>query len=466
MNRALMIISPIILARLLSVTDFGRYREFLVYVHVLVAFSSLGINSSLLNLIPSDPARGWRYVNQALLMTLASSSLVALAALLLNAFFGGSLLGEHALAAVVYVWLFVNFDVWEALFIAEKQPYRVWRYTTARLLSRITVVTAAAALSRDVTTIVWSMVVLEGVRVLLSVRAWHLRNRAAPTDGGSSWREQLAYCAPFGVALLLAMVNSSVGSLFVTRMLGPAALAQYAIGVFAQPIITLMRNSLSDVLLGELAARWRNGQQEVLDLWRRSTVATAILLVYVGVILARFADTIVITLFSERYRPAVIVFQIFVLALLRETFDFGIPLRARNHTAPILRSNLLSLILNVGLMSLMVPAWGLIGAVIAFVISRFVEGTYLAVQAMRIYEVSLAELARWRDLGKVVAAAVIAASLLYLPFWAGLLGLVGGALVFGLAFLWLLRLAAIPEVIIGLRRAHSYSRSLLARLQT
>lgn len=466
MNRALMVISPIILARLLSVTDFGRYREFLVYVNMLVAFSSLGINSSLLNFIPSDPSRGWRYVNQALLMTLASSSLVAVAALLLNAIFGGALLGEHAMAAVVYVWLFVNFDVWEALFIAEKQAYRVWRYTTVRLISRITVVTAAAALTRDVTTIVWSMVTLEGVRVLLSVRAWYIRNRAAPTGGASSWREQLGYCAPFGVALLLAMVNASIGSLFVTKMLGPAALAQYAIGVFAQPIITLMRNSLSDVLLGELAARWRNGQQEVLELWRRSTVATAILLVYVGVVLARFADTIVITLFSERYRPAVIVFQIFVLALLRETFDFGIPLRARNRTAPILRSNLLSLILNAGLMSLMVPAWGLIGAVTAFVISRMVEGTYLAAQAMRVYEVPLSEMARWRDLGKIVVAAVIAASLLYLPFWDGFLGFVGGSLVFGLAFLWLLRLAAIPELIVALRRAHSYSRSLLARLQT
>jgi len=466
MNRALIVISPIILARLLSVTDFGRYREFLVYVTMLTAFSALGINGSLLNFIPGDPARGWRYVNQALLMTLASSTLVAAGALLLHASFGGAILGEYPLAAVVYVWLFVNFDFWEALFIAEKQPYRVWRYTTVRLVSRITVVTAAAALTRDVTTIVWSMVILEGVRVLLSARAWHMRNRVAPTGGTSSWREQLSYCAPFGVALLLIGFNQSVGSLFVSKMLGHAALALYAIGVFAQPIITLMRNALSDVLLGELAARWRNGQQDVWELWRRSTVATAVLLVYVGVILVRFADTIITTLFSERYQPAVILFQIFVVALLRETFDFGIPLRARNRTAPILHGNLLALILNVGLLSIMVPAWGLIGAVIAFVISRIAEGMYVAVQAIRIYEVPLSEVARWRDLGKIVAAAVIGASLLYLPIWTCLVGMIGGALVFRLVFLWLLRLAAVPEVLLGLRRAHTYSRSLLARLQT
>ena len=36
LNRALIVISPIILARLLSVTDFGHYREFLLYVTMLV----------------------------------------------------------------------------------------------------------------------------------------------------------------------------------------------------------------------------------------------------------------------------------------------------------------------------------------------------------------------------------------------------------------------------------------------
>ena len=71
-----MVISPIILARLLSVTEFGHYREFLVYVTVLVGMAAFGINSSLLNFIPTEPTRGWRFVNQAVLMTLTSSTLV------------------------------------------------------------------------------------------------------------------------------------------------------------------------------------------------------------------------------------------------------------------------------------------------------------------------------------------------------------------------------------------------------
>jgi O-antigen/teichoic acid export membrane protein len=436
---------------------------------MLVGIAAFGINSSLLSFIPSAPQHGWRYVNQAVLMTLGSSTLVAAGALLLNAAFGGSMLGAHPWAVVIYVWLFTNFDFWEPLLIAEKQAYRVWGYTTGRLLCRLVVVTVAAAMTRDVGVIVWSLVGYETLRMLLSARAWHLRNRAAGpgSEAVGSWREQLRYCAPFGSALIVAQLNASMGSLFVTKMLGPAALAQYAIGIYAQPIITVMRNSLSDVLLGEMAARRLKGENDLLTLWRRSTVVTAILLVPLGVLLARFADTIVVTLFSPAYQPAVIVFQLYVLALLRETFDFGIPLRAVNRTAPILRTNLLAVVSNIALMAIMVPAWGLAGAAIAFVISKLIEGSYLASEVVRAFNLRPRDLARWGDLGKIVAAAAAAAgAVLFLPVWSGLLGVVGGSAAFGLTYVFLLRLARVPEIILGLNRAQNYSRALLTRLQT
>jgi O-antigen/teichoic acid export membrane protein len=472
LNRAVMVISPIILARLLSVTQFGHYREFLVYVTLLVSMAAFGINSSLLNFIPTEPTRGWRFVNQAVLMTLASSTLVAAGALLAHFGLDDTLLGAHPVAVVVYVWLFVNFDFWEALLIAEKQPYRVWAYTSGRLVGRLLVVTVAAILTHDVTTIIWSLIGFESLRLLVSLRAWHSRNRTAPRHGLMSWREQLAYCAPFGFGLMLSMFNSWCGSLFVAKMLGPVALAQYTIGVYGQPIINIMRNSLSDVMLGEMAARKSknnsrsNGDDEVLALFRRTTVMTLMVLVGMGVVLARFAETIVITLFSESYRSAIVLFQLYMLALVRESFDFGILIRAINRSTPIMLSSLVALILNVGMLVLVVPVWGLPGAVIAFVISRVVEGFYLGIQTKQTYGVSWRELVRWADVGKVLAAAGAAASVLFIPVWTGLVGAMAGACVFAALFAVLLRLAGIPEAALLWRHAQSYSRSLLARLQT
>jgi O-antigen/teichoic acid export membrane protein len=468
LNRGLILISPIILARLLTVADFGRYREFLLYVTVLSGIAAFGISSSLLRFVPRDPVSGWRYVNQSIVLTLVGSTLVGVMTLVLNTIFDGALVGQYALPAVIYTWLFVNFDFWEALWLAERRPFSIWGYTTGRLLARIAAVTVAAALTRDVSVIIWSLIGLETVRVLLAIHGWYGRNRVAPQGGTGSWAELLRYCVPFGFALILATLNKSLGGLFIAKMLGPVALAQYAIGSYVQPVITVLRNSISDVLLGEMAARPRDDKAGVLALFRRSTVVVFILLISSGVLLARFADTLVTTLFSEDYRPAVPIFQLYVLALLRESFDFSIALRTVDRTAPILRSNLIALVLNAGLMLLMLPRWGLIGAVGAFVIARLVEGAYLAQQTLRAFDIGLRDLADWGDLLKSTAAAVGAAVVLYGGFWTdsfGFAGVVVASAVYLLAFVLLLRLAGVPEVTMLLRHAQGYSRALLARFQ-
>jgi len=56
-NYGLLLISPIVLVRLLTVGEFGRYREFLVYSSVLASIAAFGIPNSLLYFVPADPAR-------------------------------------------------------------------------------------------------------------------------------------------------------------------------------------------------------------------------------------------------------------------------------------------------------------------------------------------------------------------------------------------------------------------------
>jgi O-antigen/teichoic acid export membrane protein len=470
MNQGLHLISPIILTRLLSVADFGRYREFLLYATLMTGVAAFGINSSLLRFIPVRPELGWRYVNQSVLMTLGMSTMVGVAVLVLNALTDGRLVGEYAVPVVFYVLLFVNFDFWEFLWIAEKRPMRVWSYTTGRLAARITVVTVAAALTQDVSVIINSLIGLELVRVVVSIAAWRSRNRTHShvADDGS-WREQLGYCVPFGTSLMVVVLNRSMGSLFVAKMMGPIALAHYAIGTYVQPIVSVLRNSLSDVMLGELAASSRDTNPDRLLLWRRSTVVTAILLVCAGVILARFAEVFVLTLFGAEYQEAVIVFQLFLLVLLREAMDFAVPLRAINRTTPILRSNLVAIAVNAALLALLLPLWGLPGAVVAYLVSRIVEGSYMASQLLRAYDISLRQLAEWGDLLKIGIAAALASVVLYGSFWTETMGLFGvliAAAFYVAAFgglLWLLR---VPEMTVLLRHLRGYSRSLLARFQS
>lgn len=467
MNQGLILVTPVILVRLLTVEEFGRYREFLLYVGLLATLCAFGINNSLLYFIPSREDSARQMLRQSTTLTLLSSVAIIGVTLLLNEVTHGAVVGEMALPVAIYVLLFVNLDFWEFYWLACRRTLPVFAYTSGRLLARIAVVVLAATFFRDVNVIIWSLVALEAIRVTGSMVAWRRLQRQATRAEESCWREQLRYCLPIGTALILVTFNKSLGNLFVAKAMGAVALAHYTIGTHVQPIVTVLRNSLSDALLPEMAALKQATGVGALRLWRRATVMAMVLLVAAAVILAEFARPIVVTLFSPDYAPAVPIFQVYLLVLLREIFDFGVPLRAINRTAAIVHSNLLSIGLNLLLLAVMMPRWGLIGAVVAFAIARYVEGLYLGWRTMRAYQVSLRALASWSDLGKIAIAAGVAAIVFYGSFWTDQFGVIGvalGAMAYLVVFAMLLILLRVPEITTLLARVRNSGHLLIARL--
>jgi peptidoglycan biosynthesis protein MviN/MurJ (putative lipid II flippase) len=190
-----------------------------------------------------------------------------------------------------------------------------------------------------------------------------------------------------------------------------------------------------------------------------------ILLTAAGVVLFEFAHTFVVTLFSPSYEPAVLIFQLYLLVLVREVFDFGVALRAANKTTPIVTSSLFAILLNLLLLVTVLPVWGLPAAALAFVISRWTEGLVLSRSTLRAYNIGIGGLARWRDLGKVALAALLASIVFYGSFWLdhfGLAGVVLGSAVFMVLFVIFLVALRVPETtaMLGRLRRNRKNREL------
>ena len=374
-----------------------------------------------------------------------------LATAVLNWIFDGALVGNYMLPLGVFIFVYVNFDFWEHLWLAQRRVGAVFAYTTGRLIARIVTVVTAAWLTSDVQVIIWSLVTLETLRFLASLVAWARYRQRGQQRLESAWREQLRFCGPIGAAHVLVGLNKSMGSLYVAKFLGPVGLAHYAIGTYMRPIITVLRNSMSDALLPEMSSQLRSPQHgDSLLLWRRMTTMAAILLIPAAVLLARFADTLVVTLFSEEYRLAVPVFQIYLLVLLREVVDFAVPLRAINRTAPLMYANLLAIVSNAILLAILLPTVGLPGAAAAFIISRMFDGVYLGRQTAKAYAIAPRELIKWGDIGKVALAAALASITLAGTFWTssmGLFGVVAAGCCFMAVYVPLLLLLRVPEAL-------------------
>lgn len=443
-----MLISPIVLVRLLSVEDFGRYREFLVYAGVLFSFATFGITTSLLYLVPRRPAHTWQFVRQATYLTLLTSSGVAAALAVADVLARGALVGDFLVPLCIYTLVFANVDFWEYLWLATQRPLAVFAYTTGRLISRMAVVIAAAYFLRSVQGIIWSLISLESLRLLASIIAWNRVRSDNHEPAGEGWRELLHFCLPNGASLLLAMVNRYAANIVVAKMMGPVALAHYTIGTYVEPITSTLRNSLSDAMLPAMVNRSGSSPAEAVRLWQRGTVVASILLLPIGVLLARYAESLIVTAFSSGYRSSVPVLQVFLLVLLRECCDFAVALKAINQTRYFLYGDVLAIILNMGLLTVLMPLLGLVGAVTAYVISSYAEGIFLGWWVTRLYGVPVSRFVPWRQMSKVALSCAVALLVTYVPFWSSRFALVNvacGSILYAVAYGSLLMLLRIDE---------------------
>ena len=450
----LQLISPIFLVRLLTVEDFGRYREFLLYASILQAFAQFSINDSLLYCVPANPASPWRLARQTALLTVCSSLLVVLVLVGLDVWSAGQVVHGYLVPLVAYTLFSVNLDFWEYFWLASGKAKPVFFYSAGRLAVRVLVVVVTAALTHDFHAVIWALVGLEGARFLAAGVGMLIfdRSRREPVLR-EPWRDQLRFCVPSGIASLLAMANRNVSNVIVARTLGAVSLAQYAIGRFGEPVVTTVRNSVSAVILPEMVRKDRGGASggTALALWQKATVVNTIMLFPIVVLVARYAEPLVTWVFGPSYVSAAEVMQIYMLVVIRECFDFAPALRAMNRTRPLVESNVAGLITCTVAMLLLIPVAGLPGAMLAFAIASYVDVSWLAWRTVQSYGVSVRELLPWRSIAKTAVAAGVASLLIVSSVWTevfGRLGIVLAGLAYVAAFALLLQVMHIPEAMV------------------
>lgn len=457
LNQALLVASPLVLVRVFDVEAFGQLREFLLYSGLLATLAAFSLPNALLWLVGRDPAHAALHARRiALALGVVSVVVVAVFAVL-QAKLAVVALGL-AWPCVMYAVFAVNLDVWEYLWIAQRRAVPAFLYSTGRIVARLLVLLAAALATHDVQTVVLALVGFEAARCALMALLWQRWIRELPAADASAavaaspigWRELLAYAAPGGAVVAVATLNRSLGGIWVGETLGNVALALLVIGGYVLAIVAGLRNAISDVLLPRLAARAQaagmlaaaiagRGDSPVswLALWQRSTVLCAAALVPSALLLWRFAEEFVVTLFGAEYRAAAPLVRAHCPMLALACIDAALVQRALGGTRSMLGVSTLSLTAHLLGLAWAVPRFGLEGAAWALVAANaFGVACLVAVAAQRA-GISAARLLPLDGLARVVLAAAACCPLLFSIDWSARLGLAGvvlGAATFLAAF--------------------------------
>jgi O-antigen/teichoic acid export membrane protein len=315
--------------------------------------------------------------------------------------------------------MFLNLEVITAYWLARRRSVEVMQYTLVVTVWRLATLLGAALYFQSVEMIFVTIVCAETLKNLAIYFWLRAQKLIVFRWDGTVLREQLRLVAPLGLGSILNKANE-FGRVVVGSVMGPVPLAIYTAAAYQVPLVSIVQTSLSDVIFPDMVKRAQRDPAEGLRLWKRAQMMVAAVIIPVWMVVSYFAEPLVRLLFTEQYVSAAPYFQLFLLLMVRQCFQFSTLLRSVEDNASFATSNAVALCINGVLIAALMPKFGLWGPALGLVVGQYWTGYYLARRVMLRYHVPLSAIYQWRKFGLSLLAsgfalAVMHGALTWLP---------------------------------------------------
>jgi O-antigen/teichoic acid export membrane protein len=412
LNQALSMLSPLLLVRLLDIVEYGRYRQFVSTAALVTSLGGFALAANLNYLIARSPDRAATDITKTCVLMAMVGAVSALAVAALRYWIVPVEIESSWVLLAAYVFLFLNLEVLVSYWLAHGRSFPVMVYTLLVTVWRLGTLLAAALYYDDVEMIFVTIVCAEALKNL-AIYAW-LRARGLLVFHWHHdvFREQVKLVAPLGIGSVLNKAND-FGKVVVGTQLGPVPMALYTTAAYQVPLVNIVQTSLSDVIFPDMVKRAQRDPYAGFALWRRAQTLIFAVICPAWILLTYFAEPIIRLLFTDAYVAATPYFQVFLLLMLRQCFQFSVPLRSVADNASFATSNAVALVINAAFIIVLMPHYGLWGPTLGLVVGQAWTSLYLGRRLLRRYNLPLSELCQWGKLGLALVATLLALAALY-----------------------------------------------------
>jgi O-antigen/teichoic acid export membrane protein len=412
LNQALALLSPMLLVRLLDIVEYGRYRQFMSVAMLVTSIGGFALTANLTYLLARSPERAATDVTKTTWLLFVVSVVSALFVIVFHTWLVPVEIADSWWLLALYVFMFLNLEVVVAYWLAQRRSIEVMQYTLVVTVWRLATLLGAALYFRDVNMIFITVVcaeTLKNVGIYVWLRARHLLVFHWDSE---ALREQVRLVTPLGLGSILNKANE-FGRVVVGTQMGPVPMAIYTTAHYQVPLVNIVQTSLSDVIFPDLVKRARRDPAEGLRLWKRAQMMVAAVILPAWLLLSYFAEPMIRLAFTAEYVSATPYFQVFLILMVRQVFQFSTLLRSVEDNASFATSNAVALGINIVILLALMPRFGLWGPTLGLVVGQLWTAWYLGKRVMTRYQVPLAEIFPWRKFGLSLAASLFALAVMH-----------------------------------------------------
>jgi O-antigen/teichoic acid export membrane protein len=214
------------------------------------------------------------------------------------------------IGVVVWLWIFSAFL--ETVAVANQESRLATAFIILAQLTKTALMALAVIIFASVEAFLYAAMAQAGLQTLVLLVYLNSRfPRFWKSFDLGFFREQMFYALPFGLAGLMWTLQTDIHNYFVGHRFSAAEFAVYAYGCFQLPLITMVSESVTSVLIPRMSElQVRDDKREMIRLTARAMQKLAFFFFPVYIFMFITAQTFIITLFTDKFAASVPIFLI------------------------------------------------------------------------------------------------------------------------------------------------------------
>ncbi|MDH3492026.1 MAG: oligosaccharide flippase family protein [Acidobacteriota bacterium] len=415
---------PLLVVRFLSKEEVGSYRLIFQIIVNAVGILPLGFSLSVFYFLSRSKEDRSRTILNILLFNFVAGGIAFAVFFFFPELIGGLLNSEEitrlAPLAGIVIWLWIFGIFLEIVAVANQEPKVATVFIILSQFTKTLLMTCAVFVFASVESIIYAAMVQAGLQIIVLLAYLNSRFRGfwRSFDPGFL-KKQAVYALPFGFAGILWIMQTDIHNYFVGYRFGEVGFAIYAYGCFEFPLITMLFESVSSVMIPKMSEFQSEGRtQAIIDTTISAMNKLALAYMPIFVFLMIVSSVFITTLFTKEYAASIPIFRVnlFLIPIYIVMLD---PIaRAYGEVGRfLLKFRIVLLALVIAALWFGIQYFDLTGMIWIVVVSIAVDRAVTFVKVAKILELKTNQLYLLKDIGLTVIAAGVAGVVLAFFYW-------------------------------------------------